>query len=331
MNPAADSVAGAPPPLAGITILDLTRVVAGPYCSMMLADLGATVIKLEHPSDPDYVRDFPPFAGGTQGPRQRLLRAVQPPQARREPRPEASRGQAAAARDGVQGRRPDGELPARARWTSSASATRALQAANPRLVYTADQRLRPERAAFARGPAYDSTAQAAGGLWSMNGKPGEPPVRVGSIIGDLAASFYATIGTLAALRERDASGLGQLRRHLAAGLGGHADRKRDRQLHRRRHGSPSRSATTIRSPAPTASTPARTATSSSAPTPTSCGATVVRDLRRARARRRPRDRHHEQALRSGHLRAAPAAGHRALVRATAPRPSSRRWPATASR
>jgi CoA:oxalate CoA-transferase len=55
------------PPLAGITILDLTRVVAGPYASMMLADLGATVIKLEHPSDADCVRDFPPFAGGTPG------------------------------------------------------------------------------------------------------------------------------------------------------------------------------------------------------------------------------------------------------------------------
>ncbi len=58
-------------------------------------------------------------------------------------------------------------------------------------------------------PAYDSTAQAAGGLWSMNGDAGQPPLRVGSILGDLAASFYATIGTLAALRDVERSGLGQ--------------------------------------------------------------------------------------------------------------------------
>ena len=58
-------------PLQGITVIDVTRVVAGPYCAMMLADLGATVIKIEHPSDPDYVRSFPPHVpdgqGGTAG------------------------------------------------------------------------------------------------------------------------------------------------------------------------------------------------------------------------------------------------------------------------
>ena len=50
-------------PLSGIIVLDVTRVVAGPFCSIMLADLGATVIKIEHPKDSDYARTFPPFVG----------------------------------------------------------------------------------------------------------------------------------------------------------------------------------------------------------------------------------------------------------------------------
>ena len=50
-------------PLKGVTVLDITRVVAGPYCSMMFADLGATVIKMENPKDPDYTRTFPPMVG----------------------------------------------------------------------------------------------------------------------------------------------------------------------------------------------------------------------------------------------------------------------------
>ena len=195
------------PPLSGITVLDLTRVVAGPYCAMMLADLGATVVKLEHPSDPDYVRTFPPFAGGVRDEGSGYFAQY-------------NRHKLGASLDlkHAEGRRLFVELAAKAdivlenfrpgTMDRLGLGWPALQAANPRLVYTSISGF-GQTGPNSRRPAFDSTAQAAGGVWSMNGKAGEPPLRVGTIIGDLAASFYAAIGTLAALRERDASGLGQ--------------------------------------------------------------------------------------------------------------------------
>jgi CoA:oxalate CoA-transferase len=214
MNDAADPHPGRPGPLVGITVIDLARVVAGPYCAMMLADLGATVIKVEHPSDPDYVRDFPPHVGGSgEGPDRRRGDSAYFAQYNRH-----KLGASLDLKDAqgkallldmvkkadvlVENFRPGTMDKLGLGWA-------ALRAANPRLIYAAVSGF-GHRGPHAPRPSYDSTAQAAGGLWSMNGNAGEAPVRVGSIIGDLAASFYATIGTLAALRERDRSGLGQM-------------------------------------------------------------------------------------------------------------------------
>jgi CoA:oxalate CoA-transferase len=85
----------------------------------------------------------------------------------------------------------------------------ALKLENPRLVYAAISgfgRCGPN----SRRPGYDNSGQATGGLWSMNGYPGQPPVRVGTIIGDLSASLYAAVGILAALREAECKGVGQI-------------------------------------------------------------------------------------------------------------------------
>jgi len=211
MNDAADPHPDRPGPLVGITVIDLARVVAGPYCAMMLADLGATVIKVEHPSDPDYVRDFPPHVGDApDGGRRDSAYFAQYNRHKlgasldlKHPQGKALLLDMVRKADVlVENFRPGTMDKLGLGWP-------ALRAANPRLIYTAVSGF-GHRGPHAPRPSYDSTAQAAGGLWSMNGNAGEAPVRVGSIIGDLAASFYATIGTLAALRERDRSGIGQM-------------------------------------------------------------------------------------------------------------------------
>ena len=84
-----------------------------------------------------------------------------------------------------------------------------LKQENPRLIYTAISGFGRTGPNSSR-PAFDNTGQAAGGLWSMNGFADRPPLRVGTIIGDLAASLYAAIGTLAALREAERGGEGQV-------------------------------------------------------------------------------------------------------------------------
>jgi crotonobetainyl-CoA:carnitine CoA-transferase CaiB-like acyl-CoA transferase len=80
---------------------------------------------------------------------------------------------------------------------------------NPRLVYLAISGY-GQTGSRAKRPAFDNTAQAAGGLWSMNGYPDQPPVRVGVTIGDLSASMFGVIGALAALRHAERTGEGQL-------------------------------------------------------------------------------------------------------------------------
>ncbi len=195
--------------LAGIFVLDITRVVAGPYCAMMLADLGATVIKIEHPNDADYVRSFPPRLHDDDGVdagsgyfaqynRHKLGISLD----LKHPEGKQMLFELAAKADVlIENFRPGTMDKLGLGWKT-------LKEINPRLIYTCISGFGHEGPNSLR-PSYDSTAQAAGGLWSMNGERGAPPIRVGSILGDLAASFYATIGTLAALRDVDRSGLGQ--------------------------------------------------------------------------------------------------------------------------
>ncbi len=194
-------------PLKGVTILDLTRVVAGPYCAMLLADMGATVIKIENPNDPDLTREFPPMSRQEGAPRSGFFAQF-------------NRNKMAVSLDLKQ---PEGKA------TFLAMVRKAdivlenyrpgvmdklglgysvLNEVNPALVFTAISGF-GQHGPNASRPAFDSSAQASGGLWSMNGTV-EEPMRVGTVLGDLSAALYAAIGTLAALREAESTGLGQL-------------------------------------------------------------------------------------------------------------------------
>ena len=194
--------------LGGVLVLDLSRVLAGPYAGQLLADLGATVVKIENPADPDVARGFPPFLGVG------------------EDRVSGYYGQYNRGKLGlsINLATPDGvtvlkDLVARAdvlieNFRPGTMAKLGLDYGvlaqiNPRLVYLAISGYGQTGSRSFR-PAFDSTAQAAGGLWSMNGYPDQPPVRVGVTIGDLSASLFGIVGALAALRHAERTGRGQL-------------------------------------------------------------------------------------------------------------------------
>lgn len=195
-------------PLRGVTVLDITRVVAGPYTSMLLGDMGATVIKVENPDDPDYAREFPPFVGAgeerfsgffAQYNRNKLgiTLDLKSDEGKGLLRELARRADVLVEnfRGGTMDRLGVGY--------------EALRHVNPALVYAAISGF-GQYGPSARKPAYDNSGQATGGLWSINGYADRPPVRVGTIIGDLSASLYAAFGIAAALREAERTGQGQI-------------------------------------------------------------------------------------------------------------------------
>jgi crotonobetainyl-CoA:carnitine CoA-transferase CaiB-like acyl-CoA transferase len=194
--------------LGGVTVLDLSRVLAGPYAAQMFADLGATVIKVENPADPDVSRGFPPYL--TSGDEEFSAYYAQ-----------YNRGKLGIAIDlrSDEGKRILKELVVKAdmivenyrpgTMEKLGLGYDVLAEINPRLVYLAISGY-GQTGSRAKRPAFDNTAQAAGGLWSMNGYPDQPPVRVGVTIGDLSASMFGVIGALAALRHAERTGEGQL-------------------------------------------------------------------------------------------------------------------------
>jgi len=192
-------------PLAGLRVLDLSRILAGPFATMQLADLGADVIKVEAPGKGDETRRWgPPFAAdGTAAyflAINRNKRAVTLDLGR--PAAAALARRLALAADVVV----DNFLPGRLERFGLDH--RSLSEATPRIVTCTITGYGSDGPAAGR-PGFDFLIQAQGGIMSITGQAGDQPTKVGVAVADLAAGLFATIGVLAALRERDATGRGR--------------------------------------------------------------------------------------------------------------------------
>jgi crotonobetainyl-CoA:carnitine CoA-transferase CaiB-like acyl-CoA transferase len=192
------------PPLAGIRVVEVGNYMAGPYCGMQLADLGADVVKVEHPRAGDLARLLEPLASGESGNFARLNRdkrslAID---LKREEGRAVFRRLAGEADVIVENLRPG-------TMDDLGLSPRSLLDAKGRLIYVAVTGWGLD-GPYADRPALDIIVQGQSGLMSITGEEGGAPVKVGVSIADLTAALYATIATLAALRARDRDGKGQL-------------------------------------------------------------------------------------------------------------------------
>lgn len=191
-------------PLDGVIVLDLTWVLAGPFASMVLCDLGADVIKVERPGVGDVARQTAPIVNGescyffsvNRGKRSLTLDL------------KSERGREIFLRlvekaDVVMENFTPGTM------ERLGLDYAVLSKRNPRLIYAATSgfgQTGPDRFR----PALDVVVQGMGGIMSITGEPDGPPVRPGASLGDITGGLFTAIGVLAALQERERSGRGQM-------------------------------------------------------------------------------------------------------------------------
>jgi crotonobetainyl-CoA:carnitine CoA-transferase CaiB-like acyl-CoA transferase len=198
--------AGAPTPtgpLAGLLVADFSRILAGPYATMLLADLGAEVIKVEGPRGDDTRTWQPPvhdgvatyYLGINRNKRSVVLDFGDEQDA------VLARELAGRADILIENFRPGGL----ARWGLDYDS---VAAANPSVIYASISGFGTTEAGAAL-PGYDLIVQAISGLMSLTGDPDGPPYRAGISVFDVMAGLHAVIGILSALHHRDSSGVGQ--------------------------------------------------------------------------------------------------------------------------
>lgn len=200
MRPSPAPAAG---PLAGVVVVDLSRVLAGPFCTLQLAELGARVIKVERPGSGDDARRIGPFVAGESAYFLSLNRGKESIALDLRDAADRALFERLLARADVlvENFRPGVLDRLGLGWD-------AVREQHPRLVYASVSGF-GHTGPWAQRPAYDLVAQALGGILSITGPVGGPPVRVGTSIGDLAAGLFAALGITAALAERAHTGRGR--------------------------------------------------------------------------------------------------------------------------
>jgi CoA:oxalate CoA-transferase len=195
-------------PFSGVLVLDLTRVLAGPFCTMMLAELGARVIKVENPAGGDDARHFTPFvpASGDAPARSAYFLSL-------------NRGKESIALD----LKNAADRAALLRLVGRADVLvenyrpgtlerlglgyDRLSEVNPRLVWASVSGY-GQTGPWSRRPAYDLIVQALSGMMSVTGHPGGPPTKVGTSVADITGGLFTLAGVASALYHREKTGRG---------------------------------------------------------------------------------------------------------------------------
>jgi CoA:oxalate CoA-transferase len=187
-------------PLSGITIVDLSRILAGPYCTLLMAELGARVIKVEPPGQGDDARHYGPFRNGKSAyfssvnrGKESIALDLKSPEGRDTFERLLDKADAL-----VENFRPGTMEKLGYGWDT-------LHPRYPRLVYAAASGF-GHTGPYSHYPAYDMVVQGLGGVMSITGHPGMPLTRIGTSIGDLGGGLFTAIALNAALLHRERTG-----------------------------------------------------------------------------------------------------------------------------
>ena len=191
------------PPLKGIRVLDLSRVLAGPFCSMNLSDLGAEVIKVEIPQQGDDTRAYPPFINGVSSYYLSLNRGKKSITLDLKTEEGVKIVHELAAKSDIvlENFRPGVTKRLNIDYDT-------LKKINQKVIYCSISSF-GQSGPYAQWPGYDLIIQGMSGLMGITGEQGSTPMRVGVAVEDINAGLHAVISILAALRVRDQFGVGQ--------------------------------------------------------------------------------------------------------------------------